>query len=41
MTMLQISRIHADHHHSPNTRFQKYSCSGFTPEYHATQNSIR
>ena len=29
--MLQVSMIHAAHHHCPNTRFQKYSCSNLLP----------
>src|SRR6187549_2945506 len=40
-TMLQISMIHADHAHCPNTRFQKYSCSTLFPDIQATWNSVR
>ncbi len=39
--MLQVSMIHAAHHHWPKTRFQKYACSYWLPLYQATQNSIR
>ena len=39
-TMLQSNMIQAAHHHCPNTRFQKNSCSARTPLYHATKNSI-
>src|SRR5688572_16981667 len=38
--MLQVSMIHAAHHHWPKTRFMKYSCSTLLPLYHATQNSV-
>src|SRR4051812_9342858 len=38
---LHVSMIHAAHHHCPNTRFQKYICSYWLAEYHATQNSMR
>src|SRR3954464_7367600 len=40
-TMLQMSMIHAAHHHWPNTRFQKYSCSTALPDIQATWNSVR
>src|SRR5688500_19483 len=39
--MLQLSMIHAAHHHWPKTRFQKYACSNSFALYQATQNSIR
>ena len=39
--MLQVSMIQAAHHHWPNTRFQKYSCSTGTPPYQAMKNSTR
>src|SRR5687767_10272098 len=38
--MLQVSMIHAAHHHWPNTRFMKYSCSTLLPLNQATQNSV-
>src|SRR5690242_16171953 len=40
-TMLHVSTLHAAHHPSPNTRFQKYFRSNWLAEYHATQNSTR
>src|SRR5690606_13060200 len=39
--MLHVSNVHSAHHHWPNVRFQKYSCSAGTPEYQAMKNSMR
>src|ERR1700722_14165924 len=40
-TQLQINMIHAAHHHSPKTRFQKYCVSTGLPPTHAMKNSLR